>query len=455
MGIMEIAFISHLKLIYLNMNEPSKLPVSPSFEPPIIAPQPPKLDARFGARFQFITYKPIDDVSSNNIDYLVAYLSTLSNDLYQSAKNLVFMPFMHRLIMHYLSKEDFSPQSEAIEIMQSADASIARISPVRIIRATVSALKCGGYKINGRFVKVDLKDALNKNRQNKCIWNYEEIQESFNQLDKGQLKALGSQNNIFLLKKDIAASTLQVINETQGKKTAILNLASNYSLCGGMLKDSVAQEEAIAKEMLAFAFLCLSKEQYPLETSEDFSSERFFKTRIPPSHMKLIYSTNMAIVNTTESCTNKWLQEKDIRYCDMITMPFWDLRDFQQTTDWINGLVRPDTSVEDLMNNPTYAAYVNNSIAKIEAVLQIAIIQGNKNIVLGAAGCGVFGNNPTFIAKIFLYLLKTKKYAEYFEKVYFSILPSSILPSSILPNSKVPNNPDCFEKVFGKYLQKP
>jgi uncharacterized protein (TIGR02452 family) len=56
---------------------------------------------------------------------------------------------------------------------------------------------------------------------------------------------------------------------------------------------------------------------------------------------------------------------------------------------------------------------------RIDFLLTVAKEKGVKNIILGAFGCGVFGNDPEFVAKTFKKLLRTKNYG--FEKVSFSI----------------------------------
>jgi uncharacterized protein (TIGR02452 family) len=51
-------------------------------------------------------------------------------------------------------------------------------------------------------------------------------------------------------------------------------------------------------------------------------------------------------------------------------------------------------------------------------VLQIAAAQGHKTIVLGAWGCGAFGNDPGLVAEAFLEALDT---VPAFEHVCFAV----------------------------------
>lgn len=57
---------------------------------------------------------------------------------------------------------------------------------------------------------------------------------------------------------------------------------------------------------------------------------------------------------------------------------------------------------------------------RIDMVLSICKTQEHKTLILGAWGCGVFGNDPKVIAQLFKELLMGK-YENQFEKVIFSI----------------------------------
>jgi len=64
---------------------------------------------------------------------------------------------------------------------------------------------------------------------------------------------------------------------------------------------------------------------------------------------------------------------------------------------------------------------VNNAlVSRINHVLYTAYSEKVDTLILGAFGCGVFGNDPYEVATIFKYFLKTK-YANCFEKVVFAI----------------------------------
>ena len=58
---------------------------------------------------------------------------------------------------------------------------------------------------------------------------------------------------------------------------------------------------------------------------------------------------------------------------------------------------------------------------RLEQILKVAIENGNKNLVLGAFGCGVFRNDLEFVATEIKRLLTVKGYGKYFDNI---ILPA-------------------------------
>lgn len=58
---------------------------------------------------------------------------------------------------------------------------------------------------------------------------------------------------------------------------------------------------------------------------------------------------------------------------------------------------------------------------RIRAILSLARDQGHRNIVLGAWGCGSFGNDPELVAECFRYVLVDEGYSSAFDEVVFAI----------------------------------
>lgn len=75
---------------------------------------------------------------------------------------------------------------------------------------------------------------------------------------------------------------------------------------------------------------------------------------------------------------------------------------------------------------------------RIEALLRIAAKNGYFNLVLGAWGCGAFGNDAMMVAKLFFDAFQKDNMKGYFSKVVFAILK----------NHGETYNYDCFKKYF-------
>lgn len=61
---------------------------------------------------------------------------------------------------------------------------------------------------------------------------------------------------------------------------------------------------------------------------------------------------------------------------------------------------------------------------RIRIMLAIAAKHGHRNIVLGAWGCGAFGNSSEDVAGYFRSVLIDKKYGQLFDNVCFAIYSS-------------------------------
>ncbi len=59
--------------------------------------------------------------------------------------------------------------------------------------------------------------------------------------------------------------------------------------------------------------------------------------------------------------------------------------------------------------------------SRIDKVLSIAVVEGYDTLILGAWGCGVFGNNPTQVAQLFRKHLEGK-FLKAFRDVIFAVL---------------------------------
>ena len=78
---------------------------------------------------------------------------------------------------------------------------------------------------------------------------------------------------------------------------------------------------------------------------------------------------------------------------------------------------------------------------RAKKILAVAVINNQRNLILGAWGCGVFQNSPRDIAEIFYeHLLSKDCFKNYFDRVVFAILDLSKKLDTIRPFEDVFNS---------------
>lgn len=157
---------------------------------------------------------------------------------------------------------------------------------------------------------------------------------------------------------------------------AVLNLASNYSPGGGVWKGSKAQEEDLCRR--SNLYRSLSKKYYPFN---------LYTT---------LYSKKIIVAFDT-----KYQKLETPFEVDVIT----------------SAALRYPELYKDKYKPEDYKIMTN----KIRCQLYIARENNVKNLILGAFGCGAFGNPPNIVSRIYKKLLSTE-FDGQFENVVFAIL---------------------------------
>jgi len=62
---------------------------------------------------------------------------------------------------------------------------------------------------------------------------------------------------------------------------------------------------------------------------------------------------------------------------------------------------------------------------RIRTLLRVAAVEGRKNLVLGALGCGAFKNPPRAVAMLFRDVLKSREFSGRFDGIWFSVIEKS------------------------------
>lgn len=197
----------------------------------------------------------------------------------------------------------------------------------------------------------------------------------------------------------IDADTVEATSKWNEGKTAVLNFSS-YKNAGGMfLNGSKAQEECLCHASFLYNVLA-SYTQAFYEWNNQHKNKALYLNRA-------LYSPDI-VFEYNES----------VFKCDVITC------------------AAPNKSAAQKYQNVSDDENTKFLRERIKFVLKIAYDNNVETLMLGAYGCGVFGQNPTEVATIFKEYLSTD-FNRCFKNVIFAI-----------PKSSTNNNYTAFENVF-------
>lgn len=178
-------------------------------------------------------------------------------------------------------------------------------------------------------------------------------------------------------------------------RVCVLNFASAYYPGGGFLRGSQAQEEALVRVSALYACLLAQPDYY----------EHHNRLQDPLHTDYAIYSPDVPVFRESRGAllATPWP-------CSFVTCPAVQAKKTREA-----GAARGD---DDATTDATINAAMERRIAR---VLAIMAAHGHAAIVLGAWGCGVFGNEPAAIAERFAALLRGP-FAGVFATVRFAVL---------------------------------
>lgn len=198
-------------------------------------------------------------------------------------------------------------------------------------------------------------------------------------------------------------------------RVCVLNMASEFQPGGGVRNGSRAQEEVLCCRSGLYNTL-------PLKTQKQYSSGLPY---MQPD--QAVYSTNVPVI---KDANYKLLENSfnvDFISCAAVRKPVLNKNkdDYESKKD------------KNLMLN------------KIRLVIQLADYKKVDHLVLGAFGCGAFGNPPEAVAQLFKIVLE--EYSHSFASVSFAILErnETRLNSAF---SKVFSKEDDVIEVKSKYI---
>lgn len=180
----------------------------------------------------------------------------------------------------------------------------------------------------------------------------------------------------------------RLIVREQRKNTVCLNFASAKNPGGGFLGGSQAQEESLARASGLYPCIAQMEEMY--------LHNRQQRTCFYSDYM--IYSPLVPVIRDQ---TDGPLEQPYL--LSFVTAPAVNagvVREREPENVW---------QIEPVMKE------------RIRKVLRVSAIHGNRTLILGAYGCGVFRNQATDVADYFAQVLLDEGYAKLFDDIVFAI----------------------------------
>lgn len=186
------------------------------------------------------------------------------------------------------------------------------------------------------------------------------------------------------------AAARRLAAQAGGGRTAALNFASAKNPGGGFLNGAQAQEECLARASALYA--CLQRQMAYYDANRRCDS--------------LLYTDHMIVAPRVPV----FRDDED----QLLEGP-WEATIITAPAPNAGAIAKNQPESLDRVE-PTFRR-------RIEMVLAVAVAFDQTAIVLGAWGCGVFGNDPAMVARLFAeFLLGDGSFARAFEHVAFAVL---------------------------------
>lgn len=186
------------------------------------------------------------------------------------------------------------------------------------------------------------------------------------------LKNVVTENNRNLIIAKRTDTVTEILNSSM--YTAALNFADGYEPGGLVLQGAKTQEEALCRSSNLYESLILP------ECRENYyrynSSNKEFK--FGKSSDRIIYTKNVAFFRDSNL---NWLDEKDVKHCDIITCPAP-----------IIGTASDEEIKQRMIN-----------------IIKVADANRVNTLILGCWGCGAFGNKWETFNKFWLDIIDNTK----------------------------------------------
>jgi len=220
------------------------------------------------------------------------------------------------------------------------------------------------------------------NGRNSELWTAEKLKTLTHNLATGKENAKSRIHNESTVD---TIFTLQKAN-MDGSQVGVLNFASAYNPGGGFINGSMAQEEALA-----------------------YASDLYYQQQDSQ-----FYEINKKEKSKCYTDTANYSQVTFFRDSNF---------NFVRTPYVVNIVTCPAVNMTALQNKGADLDVAEKVMyERMRKVLCLFAEKGCSTIILGAWGCGIFGNDSKTIANNWYKLLREEGYKKYFKQIIFSVL---------------------------------
>ena len=259
---------------------------------------------------------------------------------------------------------------------------------IQIAHETLKIIKEGKYQLHGREIVLPDVD------WREVIVITPEMGRKMIEEGLPEMKKIDSEDSIPKMLEKCRMCRIAVINADSfeaGRRyenPLVMNFANAHGAGGGFLWGANAQEEALCRASTLYASITSKK-----------AAEMYLYNNTHPSRVEsdyMLISPNVVVFRGA-GCL---LQEKPV-VMGVVTAP--------APNRYGAALLAHDKMIEETF------------VRRIRIILLAAIRYGYRNLVLGAWGCGAFGNKPEDVAGYFKKVIVEEGYGRFFDEICFAV----------------------------------
>jgi len=266
---------------------------------------------------------------------------------------------------------------------------------------TVKIIAQGSYTAVGKVV--NLRSDIDSAVSGSLLYSPADFTEDFLSVKQDWIRPESSPTIFTLASETTLEGAMKLARSNPEARIGVLNFASAKNPGGGFLSGAGAQEESLARSSALFPRVSQMTRMYS-ENRKSASCLYFHY---------MVYSPRVPVFKNDAG--------------NLLQLPY--------QVDFITAPAPNAGVARERLTNPA-EEIKQVMIERIDRILAVCAHQGCDTLVLGAYGCGVFGNSIEEVAWYFRVLL-TKKYQNVFRLVHFAV------PDRITP----------FSNVFGKLIK--